>query len=194
MPWDYLQDERWDERFKVAATWLEGIVKDPMPILDLNCGTARLTRYLHPRLYSVYIGNDKHVPYIEEAHANCPQPMKTLFTYSDDLAMRALKIARPHVLACFGIGAGEFVKNGHESETQLETMRALIHRNKPSAVIVECCAPYWLKYLREPIVSMLTGFGLGPGPWRAHDFKIEVPKPDIYHSRHMELWLRKDCR
>lgn len=193
MPWDYLQDERWDERFKVAATWLEDhtLWCQTETIVDLNCGTARLARYLDSKVYFQYIGNDKHAPYIREAlQKHLPVGYKSMLFVMDDVGMRGLRLRSHNVLACFGIGAGEFVKNGHESETQLETMRILIEENGPRAVIVEACAPYWVKYLREPITDMLGKYQKS----KEHNFLVEVPKPDIYHSRHMELWLRKEYR
>lgn len=58
MAWEYLENDRMDERFRVAIDQLSAWLKTwtHTVYLDLNCGTARILRLLPP--LRQYIGND----------------------------------------------------------------------------------------------------------------------------------------
>ena len=54
MAWEYLNDSRWNIRYKIISSYLKDKIKDKV-ILDINCGIPTLYNYLEG--FSVYYAN-----------------------------------------------------------------------------------------------------------------------------------------
>ena len=129
MAWEYLQDDKFDERFKPIVKFLQGKTKGKI-VVDLNCGTARLCRMLEPN-WLLYAGNDKSAEFILRARAH-NVPNTSFHVLSDKHYDECCDI-----LVSVGCGGYDISKEPLESDTQKDTIKRLVNTHTPEIVILE---------------------------------------------------------
>ena len=132
MTWEYLQTEELDLRLKIIAAYLKGKTKDRV-IVDLDCGTARLIKFLEKN-FKLYYGNDVNEELIEIARGYGIKNSE--FVVLPDNRVTE-KINEIDILLMLGYGAGEYVRNDVESETLADSFKNLVAKFSPKIVIVE---------------------------------------------------------
>ena len=116
MAWEYLKDNTFDERYKIASEFL-GDLSDKV-ILDLNCGEPRFKKYIK---YKRYIATD-----ISE-----PQDKEGFYLLKDTAVDFPCD-----VLCLFGYGGGEYTGEPLESHTVINSFIRLAQYN-PEYLIIE---------------------------------------------------------
>lgn len=131
--WDYLNTKKFDGRLMLIAGYLANKIQGQV-ILDLDCGHARLLRYI-PHTFREYIGNDIDKDAID-ALANS-YPSCIFLEQPDDVMVGLIEqvVGYVNILLCLGYGAK---LNEHESQTLDESIKALVRQYHPEIVILGC--------------------------------------------------------
>jgi len=125
MAWEYLDTEKWDERFIPIANYLKDKTKNKV-IIDLNCGSARLHKYLDDD-FKAYIGNDtRDLDCREDIDFKCQ---------TDGEFVK--EVTQCDILLYIGAGGGYFTKNEDESEYGYLAFLDLVRRFRPRYIAVE---------------------------------------------------------
>src|SRR5437879_4216974 len=122
MPWEYLSSKPLDARFIFVAGYLQH--RDMIAgkrLVDLNCGTARLLRYI-PRTFAAYVGNDIH------QKPDSADPRLTFCQLADYEMVERLGGEGVDVLMVFGLADARSCQSDWESKTTLDSFIALVRR------------------------------------------------------------------
>lgn len=149
--YSYLENEIFDSRFKKTLEMI-GSVSGKV-IFDLNCGSARMLKYL-PEGFSEYIGNDINEDLLEMGKKWSIKGKTQFILCRDDEIMDYLN--KVDIFMNFGINAG--VNEGIESETEFATFKKIIERFLPETVACEA----WLYYEENYKVISQRGDFLKP--------------------------------
>jgi len=143
--WAYLDDEQFDGRLILAAGYLANRIAGKV-VLDLNCGYARILRYLPPT-FALYVGNDLDKGALARARKQYGGE-SVKFPFAFDEAMRDLPGLRVDVLLAFGY---QQQYNDHDSPTLDETIYHFINRDKPKIIVLE----HWVDCSRKALGNLL---------------------------------------
>lgn len=160
MPWDYLSTKPLDVRFLCVAGYLEhrGLVTGKR-LVDLNCGTARLLRYI-PSTFDSYIANDLH-----QRPDSSPQGLS--FVSVSDSEMPSRLAGNIDALLVFGFADSRFCNSSWESDTISDTITHLIRRHRPPALIIDVSVEYEKNFgVLSALLSKIDSYVID------HDIKI----------------------
>jgi len=130
MTWEYLRTPELAGRLLLIAGWL-GTRVAGATILDLNCGWAPLLPLL-PDTWQRYVGNDICQQFIAEARRQSVRA--ELYVCADD---DLPTLDRLDILVCLGYACGV---SAAESESLERSIKRLVARYRPSAVVLEAWA------------------------------------------------------
>jgi len=130
MAWEYLQTDKFDKRFKPIVEYLKDKTKDKV-ILDLDCGTAPIARYLE-RDWKEYIGNDIEKEFKKQAEKN---GISDFWNMDDEEFARKIKLC--DILLCLGMGGGDIQESEPESKTLRQSLIKIAEKCKPKIIILE---------------------------------------------------------
>src|SRR5688572_3959767 len=136
MPWDYLSSKPLDVRFLFVAGYLQHreLIAGKR-LVDLNCGTARLLRYI-PHTFARYSANDIH------QQPESGGPNLKFFPLADFEMADRLRDEDIDVLMLFGTTDGRLCSSSWESSTSLDSFLRLVRQHYPGALIIEGSAEY----------------------------------------------------
>jgi|TARA_Y100000310_G_scaffold314609_1_gene364144 hypothetical protein len=172
MAWEYLNDSRWNIRYKIISSYLKDKIKDKV-ILDINCGIPTLYNYLEG--FSVYYAND----------------IIPIEMVGDKLIFQNIKDEevdiKSDVLMLLGLGGGEFLTDDPlESRTERQSLYRLSKYN-PDYIIVETIQLYEERCKVMTIIkSDLKNYII--------DYEIMYivhPINDFYHKRMITMFKKK---
>lgn len=153
MPWEYLSSRPLDARFLFVAGYLEH--RDLISrkrLVDLNCGTARLLRYI-PHTFASYTGNDIR------QQPDSADPALGFFQVSDSEMVERLGDDEVDVLMIFGLTDARRCGSEWESSTSLESFVALARLHHPPALLIEASAEYDRNFgVIAALLSELPGY------------------------------------
>lgn len=136
MPWEYLSTKPLDARFLFVAGYLEhrGMIAGKR-LVDLNCGTARLLRYI-PHTFASFVGNDIH------QRPDTANRQLTFFPLADSEMPERLRDEKVDVLMLFGLTDGRSCGSNWESSTSLASFVSLVRLHHPKTLILEGSVEY----------------------------------------------------
>ncbi len=169
MPWDYLNTTALDARFLTAAGFLAPSVSGKH-LVELNCGTARLLRYL-PATFARYTANDIH------QRPDSRPPGLRFFPIPDD-ELPAKLLHRPiDILMCFGLADGRKADPEWESSTLSQTFLELAKSHEPALLLLEAsCAYNRTTRVLDRLLPKLDGYQT------LHDVEICSKLTDFKHA------------
>lgn len=175
MPWEYLNTPEWDGRFLYAAGYLSTRIEGKH-LVDLNCGTARLLKYI-PQTWATYVGNDIH---------QCPSEKMSMFMHLPDSVV-SQRIDRCDVLMCFGVANGNHASPEWESCTVSDSIRYIVEAHKPSIIVLETPVRYDMEcgVLTELLSRMTLQYDL------AHQADIVCDASHAYGTRRVAILERR---
>jgi methyltransferase family protein len=136
MPWEYLSSKPLDVRFLFVAGYLQH--RDLIAgkrLVDLNCGTVRLLRYI-PHTFARYLANDIH------QQPEGVDPNLKFFPVADFEMVDRLRDEEIDVLMLFGTTDGRLCGSSWESRTSIDAFLALVRQHYPGTLIIEGSAEY----------------------------------------------------
>jgi SAM-dependent methyltransferase len=136
MPWEYLSTKPLDVRFLFVAGYLEHrkMIMGKR-LVDLNCGTARLLRYI-PRTFATYVANDVH------QQPDSTDPRLTFFQLTDFEMVERLRGQDVDVLMAFGLADARSCQSTWESTTSLDSFISLVRLHDPNTLVIETSVEY----------------------------------------------------
>jgi len=137
LPWLHLQTDSLDARYLIAAGYLANKVSGKY-IIDLNCGTARLLKYI-PHTFALYYGNDILIDIF-------PNYKNVLFEKIIDQEVVNKYNKKLDILLVFGYASGHLAKNKWESETLDQSTRDLIKKFEPEIIILDSSYDYEIRF------------------------------------------------
>jgi len=177
--WDYLNTKQWDARLLPIAGYLATKI-DGKVILDLNCGTARLYRYLVP-VFDEYLGTDISEEYIAEAKDNYAFGNFHVCA-DDDIADRICSV---EILLVLGYAAGF---SDAESETLDDSVRKIVQGCNPEIVVFESGLARRIVQKLDSLVCWTLGQGYG----KAFRIGIDVgAEPEEWRMRQVIILERE---
>jgi SAM-dependent methyltransferase len=136
MPWEYLSSKALDVRFLFAAGYLENRrMIAGKRLVDLNCGTARLLRFI-PHTFASYTANDVH------QHPDSEAPGLRFLPVPDSGMPDQLSGEQIDALMIFGLANARVCKSAWESATSLDTVTTLVRRHHPQVLLLEASVEY----------------------------------------------------
>jgi SAM-dependent methyltransferase len=136
MPWEYLSTKPLDARFLFVAGYLQHRhLIEGKRLVDLNCGTARLLRYI-PHTFARYLANDIHQQ-PESVNSNLE-----FFPVADFEMVDRLGDEDVDVLMLFGIADARLCGSSWESRTSVDSFLSLVQRHHPATLIIEGSLEY----------------------------------------------------
>jgi len=151
MPWEYLNETRLDGRFLLIAGFLHGKIRG-RHLVDLNCGTARLLRYI-PKTFSSYIANDIH------QRPDTRTVKLEFYQVRDQEMLEILRGRRVDILMCFGICDSR--TSQWESAAVVRVFPELARRHRPRWLVLD--EALWsggVPVLDEVLTEVQPGFRL----------------------------------
>lgn len=146
MTYRYLDSPDLDGRFILTTGLLHNEIEDKN-ILDLNCGTARLLKYL-PHTYNNYYCNDIKPQSVYHPHGRVLFRRLSDDVLTDELISSYIPI---DVLLCFGLVDGTKTGTPIESNTLIDSITRLTHYKQPTHIILEASSrwEYLYKIIHE---------------------------------------------
>ena len=167
MTWEYLQNDRLDERFRGTLKRLSGELRGAR-LVELNCGTARILPYLADVPIASYYGNEKLLELL-------PTVTDKRVTLECKLDAAVANNPPPcDILMCFGFSCRKPGDEPHESPTIVMSICQIAERVLPEFVVIEKARAWPHPDLQELITYLYhldyTCWAAGslPGPGLEH--------------------------
>jgi SAM-dependent methyltransferase len=191
MTWEYLETEQFDFRLKIIAAYLKEKTQDKI-IVDLDCGTARLVKFLEDD-YLLYYGNDICISSIRKAQIEAynKQKAKCLFeTLEDENVFSRLKNFKGiDILLSLGHGAGEFINPQIESPTLTNVFRSIVMSYAPQFAVLEMIQEWEKKF---DLISSFKKFMFENAYIVDYDVFLKIIPDDFVGERRI-LFFKKRC-